>query len=137
MQLKLILVCGLFSHVSPSRLYTGERSKKRETSFIVSIDKQELELLVLTVGTIREDYIVLGSVWQIIKLSSMLYERPYSLKKTNQTKQTPPPPKIEQQKNHPPNKQQTTTTPRNKQHQKIAMPSPQNPTQYDPNLYTG
>lgn len=60
---------GLFGHVSPNRLCTGERSKKQKgTSFIVSIDKQELNLFVLTVGTIKEDYIVLGSVWQINKL---------------------------------------------------------------------
>lgn len=68
---KLILVYGLFGHICPNRLYTGERffKKKRNffPSFILSIDKQELKILVLTVWTIEQDYIVLDSLWQIIE----------------------------------------------------------------------
>lgn len=99
-----------------------EEDQKKGTSSITSIDNQELKLLVLTVRTIEQDYTVLGSVWQIIKLPACficLKKNPKHEKKNKNHKTRTTTTK------HPQTKQLNTTKQRAKQTPKNSnSPSP-------------
>lgn len=126
---KLILVYGLFGHISPADCIL-EKDLKKGTTFLPTIDKQELKLLVLTFRTIEEDYIVLVSVWQIIKLTARSMKGLTHLKKNSQEHKRPPKPqKQKTTTKHPLNKQQSTTKQRNKQ------TAPKNSTPPSPKLH--